>query len=150
MGGHYAGEETTQRILHTGLWWLTLHKDSKSYCKACDACQRMGRPSQRDELPLNPQVSLQPFKKWAIDFIGPIHPPGKKKGARYIIIATEYLTRWVEASPIRDCTEAIIMKFLFEYVLTRFGCPKILMSDHNTHFLNETTSMLMEEFQVYH
>ena len=71
-GGHYAGKEITQNILHIGLWWPTLHKDSKAYCRACDACQRTGRPSWRDELYLNLQVSLQPFEKWAIDFVGPI------------------------------------------------------------------------------
>ena len=54
MGGHYAGKETTQNILHVGLWWLTLHKDSKAYCRVCDACQRNDSSSQRDELPLNP------------------------------------------------------------------------------------------------
>jgi len=82
-----------QKILRVGLWWLILQKDSKAYCKACDACQRMGMPLQRDEMPLNLQVSLQPFKKWAIDFVGPIQPLGKKTGARYIIVAMESLTR---------------------------------------------------------
>ena len=43
-GGHYEGRATTQKILCVGLWWPTMHKDSKSYCRACDACQRMGRP----------------------------------------------------------------------------------------------------------
>lgn len=71
-GGHSTGKATSQKILHAGLWWPTLHKDSKEYCRACDACQRMGRPLRRDEIPLNPQVSLQPFENWAIDFVGTI------------------------------------------------------------------------------
>jgi len=58
-----------QRVLCAGLWWQKLDKESKAYCKACDACQRMGRLSQRDELPFNPHVSLHPFNKWAIDFV---------------------------------------------------------------------------------
>ena len=53
-GGRYVGKETTQKILRAGLWWPKLHKESKAYCRACDACQRMGRPSQRDEMLLNP------------------------------------------------------------------------------------------------
>jgi len=61
--GSYAGNATMQKILLTGLWWTTLHKGSKAYCRACNTCQRMGRPLQRDEIPLNPQVSLQPFEK---------------------------------------------------------------------------------------
>lgn len=72
-GGNYGGRPTVQKILCVGLWCPTLHQDSKAYCKACNVWQRTGRPSQRDELPLNPQMNLQPFDKWAIDFVGPIH-----------------------------------------------------------------------------
>ena len=89
---------------------------------------------------------MQPFEKWAIDFVRPIQPTRKKTGAQYIITTNEYLTRWAEAQHIKDCTGETIAKFLFEYVLTRFGCLKILMSDHSTHYLNETISARMEEF----
>ena len=51
---------------------------------------------------------------------------------------------------MKDCRGATTMKFLFEYVLTRFECLKILMSDRGTHFLNKMISVLTEEFQVYH
>ena len=60
------------------------------------------------------------------------------------------MTRWVEAQPVKECSVATTAKFLFEYVLTMFGCPKILMRDRGTHFLNETISTMLEEFQVYH
>jgi len=110
----------------------------------------MGRPSWRDDQPLKPHVLLPSFEKWAIDFVGPIQPPDKKNGAWYIITATEYLTRWADRQPMKDCIGVTIVKFLLEYVLTRFGCPKILMSDRGTHFLNETIDALIEEFQIYH
>jgi hypothetical protein len=90
-GGHYAGKETAQKVLRAGLWWPTLHRDAKDYYRACDVCQRVGKPSRRDEIPLAPQLTLQAFEKWAIDFVGPINPPGKRTGARYIITATEIL-----------------------------------------------------------
>eukprot|EP00253_Pinus_taeda_P028372 PITA_28372 len=144
-GGHYVGHATTQNILRAGLWWPTLHQDSKAYCRACDICRRTGKPSRRDEMPLNPQMTLQPSEKWTINFVGPIKPQGKT-GVRYIITATEYLTQWVEAQLVKDYTTATTAKFLFDNMLTRFGCPKILMSDRRTHFLNETISALTEEF----
>lgn len=101
-------------------------------------------------MPLNPQVSLHPFEKWAIDFVGPIHPPRKKIDTHHIITETKHLTRWTEAQPVKDCTWVMAAKFLLEFVLTRFGCPKVLMRDQGTHFLNETISALTKEFQVYH
>eukprot|EP00253_Pinus_taeda_P028612 PITA_28612 len=52
-----------------------------------------------------------------------------------------------EAQQVKGCTAATAVKFLFENVLTRFGCPEILMSDYRMHFLNETISALTEEFQ---
>ena len=100
-------------------------------------------------MPLNPQMTLQPFAKWAIDFVGPIKPQGKT-GARYIITATEYPTRWAKAQPVKDCMATTAAKFLFEHILTRFRCPKILMSDRGTNFLNLTINVLAERFQVYH
>ena len=90
-GGHYVGRVTVHKILRVGLWWPTLHQDSKAHCKACDVCQRIGRSSQRDEMPLNPKMMLRPFEKWVIDFFGTIRPQGKM-GVRYIITAMEYLT----------------------------------------------------------
>lgn len=64
----------------------------------------------------------------------------------YIITTIEYMTRWVEAQLVKDGSITKAMKFLFEYVLTKFGCPKILMSDMGTHFLNETIVTMLKEF----
>ena len=99
---------------------------------------------------LNPQITLQAFDKWAIDFVGLINPPGKKIGLRYIITATDYLTRWAEMKSVKDCSVATTSQFIFENIITRFGCPTILMSDQGTHFLNQTIEHLTKEFQVFH
>ena len=91
--------------------------DTKIFCKCCDICQRTGKPLHRDKIPLVPQITLQTIDKWAVDFVGPIIPPGKRTGARYIITTTDYLTRWAEAAPIKYCTTATAAKFLFKNVV---------------------------------
>lgn len=93
---------------------------------------------------------MKPFEKWAADFVGPIKPLGKKIGASYIITATKYLTKWSKVQLMKYCIGATIENFLFDYLLTRFGCPKILMSNQGMHFLNEMIKAITEECQVYH
>jgi hypothetical protein len=83
-------------------------------------------------------VTLQAFEKWEIDFVGPIKPLAKRTGERYIITMTEYLTRWAEDALVKYCSVETTSHFLFEQVITRFGCPRILMSDQGTHFINNT------------
>jgi hypothetical protein len=80
-------------------------------------------------MPLRPQVTLHVFEKWEIDFVGPINPPTRRKGDRYIITMTEYLTMWEQAPITKYCSIEKTTHFLFEQVITRFGCPRILMSD---------------------
>ena len=58
LGGHYAGKETMRKILQDGLWWPTIHMDTIKYCFDYDKCQRTGKPSRRDEMPLAPQITL--------------------------------------------------------------------------------------------
>jgi hypothetical protein len=95
-------------------------------------------------------MTLQAFEKWAIDFVGRINPPRKRTGARYIIIATEYLTRWAKARTVKDCSATTTARFIFDDIITRFGCPKVLMSDQGTHLINKTIEALTEEFAVHH
>jgi hypothetical protein len=54
VGGHYVGKEEMHKVLTTGLWWPTLHKDAKEYYRSYNVCQRVGKPSRRDEIPLTP------------------------------------------------------------------------------------------------
>jgi hypothetical protein len=82
--------------------------------------------------------------------VGPINPLEKKSRARYIITAIEYLTRWEKLAPTKDSSTETATHFLFEKVITRFGCPRIMMSDQGTHFINDTIRAMTEEFEVYH
>jgi transposase InsO family protein len=99
---------------------------------------------------LNPQVTLQAFEKWELYFIGPINPPTRRSIDRYIITVIDYLTRWEEAELVTDCIMEATAWFSFYNVVTRFGHPKLLMSDQGTHFLNKTIVALIEEFWIQH
>lgn len=79
-------------------------------------------------MPLSLVMTLEPFAKWAIDFIGSITPPAQYIGVQYFIITTEYLTHWAQMTLVKDYNADTIVCFLFEHVLTCFGCLNIPMS----------------------
>lgn len=99
-GGHFAIKRTTFKILQAGYYWLTLHQDVRRYISQCDRCQRIGKLTPRDEMPLQPQVTFEPFEKWGMEFVGPINPPSKQNS--YIIMCTDYLTKWAETKKSRQ------------------------------------------------
>ena len=100
-----------------------------------------------------PLISVNPsltFEIWAIDFIGPFPIPAKRSGARYIITAIEYVTKWIEAKPVDTYSSEVAANFIYKNIITRFGCPLTLISDQGTHFINKTIKHLIDQFHIDH
>jgi hypothetical protein len=149
VGGHFTVQSTVGRIRAAGYWWPYLRRDVKLFIQSCDPCQRTGNPKTRNHWLLTPIILIAPFEKWRVDFIDPILPISRKK-QRYIILATDYATRWVEArASIRNDAHTSA-SFLFERIIIRFGCPLELISDRGTHFLNEVISNLTTRYDIKH
>ena len=68
-------------------------------------------------MPLQPQVVLEPFERWAMDFVGPINPPSNQKV--YILVCTDYMTKWVEEKALIRASEEAVLAFLFENIFVR-------------------------------
>jgi transposase InsO family protein len=60
------------------------------------------------------------------------------------------LTKWAEARAVKDCSATTTTRFIFDDIITIFGCPKTLMSDQDTHCINKIVEALTEEFAVHH
>ena len=147
-GGHFFGETTAEKILWSGLWWPTLFSDALEFVKRCDVCQRTKLPIASDRMPLRPIMAARAFAKWGIDFVGPIKPPALCTHAEYIIVATYYLTKWVEVkATVRNDTRTTA-KFLYENIFIRFGLPVEIVSDQGVYFINKIIEFLLEEFMV--
>jgi hypothetical protein len=97
-------------------------------------------------LPLKPVVALAPFQQWRLDFIGEIHPPSSGQH-RWILIATDYFTKWIEASPTRSASHKVIISFL-EDIIAKFGCPNRIFTDNVASFKSEPLVKFYEKFEI--
>ena len=82
---------------------------------------------------MNPIVKPWPFRGWGIDLIGQINPPSSKNH-KFIVVATDYFTKWVEAIPLKNVTSADMIEFVREHIIYRFGIPQTITTDQGTMF----------------
>nr|GEX22132.1 reverse transcriptase domain-containing protein [Tanacetum cinerariifolium] len=131
-GGHYSALITGRKVYESGFFWPSIFKDAKDYVKRCDACQRSGNISSQIEMPHNNIQVCDVFDIWELDFMGPF---SNSKGNKYILVAVDYVSTWVEAQALPTNDARIVIKFL-RRLFARFGAPKALISDRGTHFCN--------------
>nr|GEY52462.1 reverse transcriptase domain-containing protein [Tanacetum cinerariifolium] len=107
--------------------------------KTCDIFQRQGKISQRDEMVQKNIQVCEIFNIWGIDFMGPFP---SSKGNKYILVAVDYLSKWVEAKGLPTNDARVVVKFL-KSLFSRFGIPRAIISDCGTHFCNDQFTKVM-------
>ncbi|KAI5351458.1 hypothetical protein L3X38_004349 [Prunus dulcis] len=146
-GGHFGAKKTALKILQSGFFWPTLFKDAFNFCVKCDRCQRMGNISRRNELPLKNILFVELFDVWGIDFMGPFP---SSFGYTYILVAVDYVSKWVEAIATKTNDHKVVLKFLRDNIFTRFGTPRAVISDGGSHFCNKLFEALMKKYNITH
>nr|GEY36404.1 reverse transcriptase domain-containing protein [Tanacetum cinerariifolium] len=124
-GGHYGANYIAKQVFDSGFYWPSIYKDAFELVKCCDSCQRQGKVSQKDEMPQNFIQIYEIFDVWGIDFMGPFL---SSKGNKYILIAVDYLSKWVEAKALPTNDARVVDKFL-KSLFSWFGTPKAIISD---------------------
>nr|GFA16600.1 reverse transcriptase domain-containing protein [Tanacetum cinerariifolium] len=100
----------------------------------------------KDEIPQNKIQVCEIFDIWGIDFMGPF---SSSKGNKYILVAVDYLSKWVEAKALPTNDARVVVKFL-KSLFSRFGIPRAIISDCGTHFYNDQFTHVMIKYGVTH
>ncbi|GJU72426.1 reverse transcriptase domain-containing protein [Tanacetum coccineum] len=109
--------------------WFTDFANYHAGNFCCESCQRQGKISQRDEMPQNAIQVCEIFDVWGIDFMVPFP---SSRGNKYILVAVDYLSKWVEAKALPTNDARVVCKFL-KSLFARFGTPRAIISDRGEH-----------------
>ncbi|GJS49807.1 reverse transcriptase domain-containing protein [Tanacetum coccineum] len=121
--GHHGANYTAKKVFDSGFYWLTIYRDAYDMVKSCDSCQHQGKISQKDEMPQN--------------------------AIQYILVAIDYLSKWVEAKALLTNDARVVVNFL-KSLFARFGTPRAIISDRGTHFYNDQFAKVMLKYGVTH
>jgi hypothetical protein len=147
-GGHHAGQRNAANVLQSGFYWPTLFKDCTEFVKVCDKCQRVGNIGRRHEMPINYSLPLETFDVWGFDFVG-LSPPSNTNHT-HILVAVDYVTRWVEAIATKSVDHATTVKILKDIIFPRFRVPQHLITDGGSHFINGVLRKTLAKYEVDH
>ncbi|KAK1417158.1 hypothetical protein QVD17_26281 [Tagetes erecta] len=145
-GGHHGVSVTARKVFDAGFYWPSIYHDAQEMIRACDACQRVGNISSRDEMPQTVSQVVEVFDIWGIDFMGPFP---NSRGNKYILVAVDYVSKWVEAQALPTNDARVVVRFL-RRLFARFGVPKAIISDRGTHFCNAQMDRALQRYGVTH
>ncbi|GJZ68831.1 reverse transcriptase domain-containing protein [Tanacetum coccineum] len=142
--GHHSANVTAKKVYESGFYWPSVFKDANEYVKQCNASQRSGNISSRNEMPQNNIQVCEVFDVWGLDFMGPFP---QSMGNKYILVAIDYVSKWIEAQALPMNDARVVVKFLRQ-LFARFRVPKALISDRGTHFCNSQLKKALQRYGV--
>ncbi|GJZ11362.1 reverse transcriptase domain-containing protein [Tanacetum coccineum] len=145
-GGHHGPNYTAKKVFDSSFYWPTIYRDAHDLVTRCDASQHQGKISQHDEMPQNAIQVCEIFDVLGIDFMGPFP---SSRGNKYILVAVDYLSKWVEVKALPTNDARVVVKIL-KSLFARFRTPRAIISDRGTHFCNDQFSNVMLKYSVTH
>jgi hypothetical protein len=119
----------------------------KDFVRRCRSCQKHGNINLRDDMPLTYNLQIKLFDCWGIDYMGPFP---KSKNSEYILVAIDYIFKWVKAMPCRAVDSRNHKKMFEEVIFPRFGVLRMVISDGDTHFINKNFRKYLAKHGICH
>ncbi|XP_019435876.1 PREDICTED: protein NYNRIN-like [Lupinus angustifolius] len=146
--GTYAnGHVMAKKIMRVGYLWLTMETDCCNHVKKCHKCQIYADNINAPLNPLNVLTSPWPFSMWGMDVIGPIEPKASN-GNQFILVAIDYVTKWVEANSYASVTRKVVLRFIKRDLVCRYGLPFQIITTNATNLNNKMMTEMCQKFKI--
>lgn len=147
LSNHPGTEETLRRIKQKYAW-KGMRKQISEYVKNCEVCAQVKTAGRTIQASLTPRKLNGPFHTISIDLMGPY--TRSRKGKKYILVATDLFSKWVEAYPLNTATSSKIIQLLEQELFSRFGYPKVVISDNGSQFTSKAMQAAFNKWQIIH
>jgi hypothetical protein len=125
-----------EKCLDKDFYWPKAASYAADLVQKCEICQKYGgdqkQPSSLTQL-IQPTWPLQ---RWGLDLLGPLPPA--QGNLKYVVVAVEYFSKWIEEKPLAIITSITVQKFFWQNIVCCFGVPKAITVDNGTQFDAET------------
>ena len=135
-GTHQSAPKMKWLLRTADFYWPSMISDCFRYYKGCEECQRFVDIQLVPAAILHHIVKPWPFRGWGLDFIGQINPPSSKRH-RFVLVATDYFTKWNEAVPLKNMTHREVIEFITEHIIRKFGISQTLTMDQGSSFISK-------------
>ena len=146
LGGGHFGFDRTYQSIRQKYYWPKMYKEILDYIEKCDKCQRIKNNSHARKAPLTNMPVVGKFERWHMDFIGPLTEA--ENGSKHILLLVDSLTRWPEAFALKSQQAPEVAKVLYEQIFSRYGAPRVLVSDRGQTFMSKLVTAISEIFNV--
>ncbi|VFR03695.1 unnamed protein product, partial [Cuscuta campestris] len=145
---HQMSRTLAQRIILLGYFWPTMNQDCEKYVQRCKTFQVFYKFPGRPATYSHPVSNVIPFARFGMDIIGAFpQAQGRKK---YVMVAIDYFTKWVEAEAYATITTKKCQRFVWKNIITRFGSPRNIVTDNGPQFWNPGFTKYLEDFGITH
>ncbi|XP_057948197.1 uncharacterized protein LOC131143849 [Malania oleifera] len=148
-GTYAGGHSLARKVLRSGYYWMTMERDCIDYARKCHKCQVYDDRIQVPPAPLHVLSAPWPFSTWGMDVIGPISPKASN-GHRFIFVAINYFTKWVEAASYSSVTQNVVSRFVKRGLICRYKIPERIIIDNAKNLNNAIITKLCNQFKVKH
>jgi ribonuclease HI len=134
-GSHIGSRPLLGKVFRQGFYWPKAASDAAELVQKCEGCQKCARDQKQPSSLTQLIQPTWPLQRWGLDLLGPLPPA--QGNLRYVVVAVEYFSKWIEAKPLATITSTTIQKFFWQNIVCRFGVPKAITVDNGTQFDSE-------------
>jgi hypothetical protein len=143
--GHLGAGKVVPKVRQR-FWWHHLKSDIENWCRQCEVCQRIKHPQRKGRAPMQRYTAGETMQRMAIYILGPL--PVSSAGNRYILVASDYFTKWTEVFALPNQEASTIADVLARFMFCRFGIPTELHSDQGRNFSSKLFAEVCQLFGI--